>query len=155
MSAAPFDVSVIKERLRTLVPALRSVEGAADYAAVRSLQDYPAPCAYVVLAGETGAPNPPGNGIRGQQAKVSQMVAATFGVVLVARNYREQRGDQLTDEFQTLLAATRGAVIGFVPDVPGGRACQFVQGDLQDYDASTALWVDVFQTQHSIGSATL
>jgi hypothetical protein len=152
VSAAPFDTKVIQQRLRDKVPALRSVQGAADYAAITSLRDFAPPCAYVVLAGEKGTPTEPGYAPRGQVAQVDQMVQVAFGVVLVVRNYREQRGAQLADELSQMLAATRGALMGYVPDIAGSRACQFVQGDMHDYDASTALWVDVFQTQHSIGS---
>ena len=28
------------------------------------------------------------------------------------------------------------------------RACQLLGGNLEDYDASTALWIDAYQTQH-------
>lgn len=152
MSAAPFDVSLIQARLSTSVQSLRSVGLAADYAAVRNLGDFPAPCAYVVLASERGITHPPGHSPRGQQVKVRQIVRVTFGVVLAVRNYREQRGEQLADELTTMLGATRQALMGFVPDLDGARPCEFVAGDLQDYDASTALWVDVYQTQHSIGN---
>lgn len=152
MSAAPFDVSLIAARLRAQVAALRQVGLAADYAAVRSLADFPTPCAFVVLANERGILKPTGHAPRGQQIKVRQIAIATFGVVLAVRNYREQRGEQLADELTTILEATRTALIGFVPDLDGARPCEFVAGDLQDYDASTALWVDVYQTQHSIGN---
>lgn len=152
MSAAPFDVSLIADRLRSQVSALRSVGFAADYAAVNRLQDFTAPCAYVVLANERGMPQPIGHAPRGQQVKARQMVRVTFGVVLVVRNYRDQRGEEIKDELKTLLEATRTAVMGYVPDTDGARPCEFVAGDLQDYDASTALWVDVYQTQHSIGN---
>lgn len=152
MSAAPFDVGLIQARLSAQVPTLRTVGMAADYAAVRSLADFATPCAYIVLANERGIPHPPGHSPRGQQVKLRQIARATFGVVLAVRNYREQRGEQLVDELAAMLGATRLALIGFVPDLDGARPCEFVAGDLQDYDASTALWVDVYQTQHSIGN---
>ena len=152
MSAAPFDVSVIKARLLAQVSTLRTVGLSGDFAAVRSLADFPAPCAYVVLASERGIVKPTGHAPRGQQIKVRQVALVTFGVVLAVRNYREQRGEQLVDELATMLGATREALIGFVPDLDGARPCEFVAGDIQDYDASTALWVDVYQTQHSIGN---
>lgn len=152
MSAAPFDVDPIRVRLRALVPALRQVSGSADYNAVRKLQDFPAPCAFVVLAREKGIPKPPGHAPRGQQVAVQQAAIVTFAVITAVRNYREQRGEQIEDELSAILAAQRGALIGYVPDVPGARAIQWLQGDLTDYDASTALWTEVYQTQHFIGS---
>lgn len=152
MSTAPFDVRLIQERLRIALPQLRSVQGAADYAAITALREFPVPCAYVVMAKEKGAQNPPGNAVRGQVMPVSQVVNAVFGVVLVVRNYREQRGAQVADELNTLIGGARAALIGYVPEVDGARACQFLEGDLLDYDASTALWADSYLTQHSIRS---
>ena len=152
MSTEPFDLRPIQERLRTTVPSLRSVQGAADYAAITGLRDFPVPCAYVVLAKEQGAPQPPGNAVRGQVMPVSQSVEVAFGVVLVVRNYREQRGDQVADELRQYIGLVRQALIGYVPDVQGARACQFIQGELLDYDASMALWVESYKTQHSIRS---
>jgi hypothetical protein len=152
MSAAPFDVSSIVARLRSCVPKLIDVGMAADYAAVQSLQDFRPPCAYVILASEQGALQPQGHAPRGQQVRGRQIVQVTFGVVLAVRNYREQKGAQVNDELREMLAATREALMGFVPDAEGARAIQFVRGDLMDYNAGTAIWADVYQTQHSIGN---
>lgn len=153
MNTAPFDTRAITERLQSQVTGLRQVAGAADYASIRSLADYPAPCAYVLLAREQDAePHPPGHGERGSQVNTVQRLIVTFGVVLVVRNYREQRGSQLAGELDTFLGNCRNALLGFVPDVPGARPCRFRQGDLTEYDASTVLWTDVWQTQHTIGA---
>lgn len=154
MSAAPFDVRGIQARLKEQAKALRLVQGSADYMAIRSLQDFPAPCAYVVLAREKGIPNPPGHAMPGQQAAVRQVMVVTFAVVVAVRNYRDARGSAVADDLTAVLNATRGALIGWVPPgLKGARACQLLQGDIQDYDAATVLWADVYQTQHSIGGA--
>lgn len=150
MSAAPFDVQPVIERLRERVKALRQVAGSADYANVKSLADFPAPCAYVVLAKESPDLTTTGNAPRGQQIRVSQIVQVTFGVVVVVRNYREQRGDQVKEELKAMLGACRGTLLGWVPDVAGARPCQLARGDLNDYNAGTALWTDVWRTQHTI-----
>ncbi|GGK08594.1 phage tail terminator protein [Luteimonas terricola] len=154
MNLQPYNTRLIQEQLRAEVPKLRLVGGRADYAAARSLKDYQAPCAYVVLAREKGAkpPAPAGLPKPGARLPVRQVVSVTFGVVVVVRNYREQHGDQLSDELLEILGAVRGALCGFVPDVLGTAPCQWIQGDIQDYSDSTALWVDVYQTQHLIGS---
>ena len=152
MSNAPFDVGVIVARLESAVPALRAVGRAADYAAIRALPDFPAPCAYVILAAERAVSKPTGHAPRGQQISVRQVLEVNFGVALAVRNLREQQGEQVADELATFLAATRGALMGYVPDLDGARPCEFVGGDLQDYGAGTALWVDVYSTQHSIGN---
>lgn len=154
MSAVPFDVRLIQARLQEQVPRLRLVGLGADYAAVAGLPDFPVPCSYVLLAAERGQPQPSGHAPPGQAVVMRQMTGAMFGVATAVRNYREQRGEQLADDLRTVVGEVRAALLGFVPPVRGARAIEFVSGELKDYDASTALWVDVFQTQHFIGNTT-
>lgn len=150
MSAAPFPVAVIVDRIKAAVPTLRKVGRAADYASVRSLGDFPVPCAYILLAREKGDTSKSGVSLPGQQTRLAQVMSVSFGVVLAVRNYREQAGAQLADELESCLGAVRNALLGWTPDVPGGRACQLLQGDLTQYDQATALWTDVWRTQHII-----
>jgi hypothetical protein len=152
MSATPFNVQPIIDRLHDQVPGLRHVAGAADFAAVTRLADFPAPCAYVLLAREqVDAPPKPGHAEHGQQIPLQQRAQVSFGVVVVARNYRAGRGAQVADELSAVLGQVRSALLGYVPDVAGARPCHLQRGDLTRYDASTALWTDVYQTQHFIG----
>lgn len=153
MSAAPFDVRQVQERLRERVNRLRLVGLAGDYGSVKQLSDFPTPAAYVVLANERATSNPAGHAPPGQQIKARQIVVAQFGVVLALRNYREQRGEQLADEAKEILGAVRTAILGWVPNLPGARACELVAGKVEDYDASTLLWADLYKTQHSIGNS--
>lgn len=153
MNAAPFDTQLIIERLRLHVTALRDVFGAADFAAVKNLADFPAPCAYVLMARDKAAEaHVPGHGERGTQVRATQRLVVNFGVILAVRNYRAQRGQPAADDLKAILGPARDALLGYVPDVPGARPCQLVQGDLSDYDASTVLWTDVWQTQQTIGA---
>ena len=152
MSALPLNVAPIADRLKQGVPALRLVGLLAEYASIRTLSDFPAPCGYVVLAGDAGTKNQPGHAPRGQVAKVGQVLTDTFAVIIATRNYREQQSGQLVDELRTLVGASRNALLGFVPDEPGARAIEFVRGALLEYDAGVAVWQDLYQTQHSIGS---
>lgn len=149
MSTTPFDVELVRARLRERVPAptLRKVEGAADYAAVAALKDFPTPCCYVLLAREQPMQTKSGISMPGQQTKLAQLVEVTFAVVTACRNYREQRGAQVIDELRVLLGKIRAPLLGWTPPVNGGRACQLVEGYLEDYDNATALWIDVWQTQ--------
>lgn len=153
MNAAPFDVRPLIERLRAAVPALRQVAGAADLAAVTQLADFPAPCAYVLLAREQAEERATGITQRGQQQRLLQGARVSFAVVVAVRNYREQRGAQVAPELQSILGAIRAALIGYAPDVDGARPCQLKQGELTRYDAATALWTDVYQTHHTIGAS--
>lgn len=152
MSFAPFNVQPVADRLRTLVPELRLVGLAADYAAVKNLRDFNPPSAYVVLAQEKFDDNPTGHGRRGEQINTSQRGIVAIGVIVAGRNYREQNGAQLSDAMNALLGSVRAVLGGWVPDVPGARALQLQRGDLLQYDDSTALWCDVWKTQTLIGA---
>lgn len=163
MSFGPFDVRLVVDRLRVLElgnpdasgdpdAQLRKIGMAADYAAMKNLRDFPAPCVYVLLAREQFDPRPPTFGQRGEQVPGVQSGTVQIGVVLAARNYRMEGGDQLSDEFQALLAAVRSRLMGWVPDCPGAKPLQLVQGDLLQYDNATALWCDVWMTKTNIGA---
>lgn len=148
---APFDVGLVVQRLKDQADILQLVGNAADYGSVRNLADFRPPCAYVVLATERGDAAANGASSPGAQSGIKQRVAAQFGVVVAARNYRTGVGGAAADDLRPLLAAVRGALVGWTPETPGGRPCQFLRGDLTQYDGATALWTDVFQTQHFIG----
>lgn len=145
MSYAPFDVQPVIARLAAEVPALLAVGGAADYAAVKGLNDFRPPCAFVLLAREKAQPH------AGQS---TQRVLITFGVAVAVRNFRvADRGAAAASDLSTQLAAIRGALIGWTPEAasPDRRGIQFIQGDLTNYDAGTLLWTDVYQTFHFSG----
>lgn len=151
MNAQPFDVGLIVARLTMPLPgALRFVGGSADYASVNALGDFPAPCAYVLLARETGIDVKSGQSLPGVQTPIAQMMAVTFGVVMAFRNYRQLGGAELRDELRDQVGAVRGRLLGWTPPVPAGRGCEIVQGDLIAYDAGVAVWTDVWRTQHAI-----
>lgn len=152
MSAKPFDTRLVIARMQPLVAtnALRKIGTRGDYANVRSLQDFPAPCAYVMLARERGQTTKTGASFPGRQSKLAQLMNANFGVVMAFRNHRGLEGDELRDELSDQIGEVRERILGWTPEVAGGRACQLVQGDLTDYDHATAIWTDVWNTQHII-----
>lgn len=136
----PFDTSLVQARLKAEVTALREVEGAAEYAAVKALRDFPAPCAYVLFASESGSGGPRGGRATG--------VSAEFGVALAVSNFRDRRGEQLQPELRTLLGLVRAALIGWTPAVPGVSAIAWRGGAVMDYDDATLLWVDAYECAH-------
>lgn len=150
MSAGPFDTGLVETRLRERATGLRLVGGSADYRSVKQLQDFPAPCGYVVLAREKAVKTKTGISLPGKQTELAQQVVATIAVILAVRNYRQLEGDDLRNELRDQLDQIRNPLLGWTPPVSGGRAFQLVTGDLSDYDASTALWTDIYQTEHII-----
>lgn len=153
MSAQPFDVGPIITRLRTRAisaTGLRVVEGRGAYAQLRSLQDFPAPCAYVLLAAETAIRTDASQALPGQQTDIGQTVRVGIGIVMAFRNHRGLAADELRDELNAQVGAVRNHLLGWTPQVAGGQQLQLLGGDLEDYDASVALWTDRWQTQHFI-----
>lgn len=153
MSAQPFDVGLVIERLRQRAitkDGLRLVEGRGEYAQIRALNDFPAPCAYVLLAKETARPTDVGAAMPGQQVSVGQFVQVGIGIALAFRNHRGLAGDELRDELNLQVGKVRNYLLGWTPDVPGALPLQLIGGDLEDYDASVALWTDRYLTQHFI-----
>jgi len=144
-SSAPFDTGLVIDRLATagdVLSELREIKGVAGYSAVKSLRDFPAPAAYVLLASERGTPGP--------GASTRQKADVVVGIALAVRNWRDAAEER--EELNRFLGALRERLIGWVPDLPGARGFEFIQGDLMDYDDSTLLWVEVYGTQHFIGA---
>lgn len=145
MSARPFDIDQVIARIKECVPKFNSVEGAAEYSAIRELKDFRAPCAYVLLAQEKND----GENIKAPNAV--QRALVTFGVVIIVKNYRDQRkGNEANEALRPLVGSVREALKGWQPELPGSRPCSWLQGDVADYDNTNLLWIDVFQTQHFI-----
>ncbi|MBI1626920.1 phage tail terminator protein [Comamonas suwonensis] len=142
MNFEPFDTSLVVERLKALVPDLREVGGAADYAAVQELRGFQTPSAFVIFASESGNAGPGPRGARVQPA------VSRFGLALAVRNYRPGAGDQLGDELRKVLGLTRSALIGWVPPTPGATALAWEAGEVMDYDHSTVLYVESYQLTH-------
>lgn len=140
--STPFSPALIIARLKDQVTNVKLVGTAANYAAIKGLRDFPVPSVFVLRPRESGDPHGAGR----QRAQV------VIGVAIVGRNYRDGAGAAATDDLDLLIKQVRDALIGWQPPVQGGRPIQWAQGDLLDYDDSTAVWMEVFQTQHFIGT---
>ena len=142
MSFAPFDTSLIVERLVTQLPALHFVGGAADYAAVKELRGFRTPSAYVIFAEENNTGKVPTSiGVCAQESLVE------FGVVLALRHRRETRGEQMQDDMRALVGQVRAALIGHKPRKDIG-AIGWQSGKVLDYDAGVLLFADVYELRH-------
>lgn len=138
----PFSPALVIERLKASLTTCKLVGTAANYAAVKGLRDFPVPSVFVLRPRESGEPHGGGR----QRAEV------LVGIAIVGRNYRDGAGAAATDDLDVLIGQVRDALMGWTPAVPGARPFQWAQGDLLDYDDSTAVWMEVFQTQHFIGT---
>jgi hypothetical protein len=143
VSSTPFPIAQVIERIKAQVPDLQKVEGAAEYAAITDLKDFRPPCAFAILVRERAD--------AAQVAAGRQRALVNFGVVIVVKNYRDIRGQQTGEAAGPLIGLVRDALIGWMPDIQGARPCKWLQGDVLDYDKSTLLWSEVFETQMFIG----
>lgn len=152
MSAKPFDVGPVIKRLReraVFAGALRLVEGRGAYAQLKNINDFPVPCAYVMLAIERGVQTKTGMSIPGQQHKLSQQMLVGIGVVLAFRNHRGLESDELRDELREQVGRVRNQLLGWTP--PGAAAqLQLEGGDLEDHSTDVAVWADRYTTHHFI-----
>lgn len=144
MSANPFGMQQVIDRIKSQVSALQLVEGAAEYAAISNIKDFRTPCAYALLVSERGD----GKGSEGAQQRAN----VVFGVVIADRNYRDTRGHETMQQASPIIGLVRSALIGWMPVEQGARKVTWVQGDVLDWDDNTLVWADVFTTQHFIGA---
>ena len=136
----PLDTSIIEARLKAEVPALDTVAGMVEYSQIKDLSGFRPGSAYVLLASER---NPAAGTPQPRKATPAQ---ATFGVVVVAQNYRDQLGKAALDDISGIVGAVREALNGWMPE--GWTPIVWLQGDAAQSDASRAVWIDAFTTTH-------
>lgn len=145
----PLNLQPVTNRLKDVLGAnIKDIGSAADYASIKELRGFVTPSAYVVLADEQPLPTQldrPG------RKRKRQKVVATFGVILAVRNYRTQNGEAALAEASPLIGQVRNALIGWTHDPVQMAELKWERGGVLDYDASTLLWLDVYNTIHSIG----
>lgn len=109
----PLSAQPIVERLRSAVPALRAVGGAADFEAVRERGATVTPAAWCLL----GAGSPQKALLSSRT--VTQSTGETFGVIVAQRDHRYEEAGASEDAI-AVIRQVRRAVIGWThPDAPG------------------------------------
>ncbi len=103
-------MDAIATRLRETVPALRTVAGAGEYAA---LKEIPArekmPAAFVLPMDDSGQPN------RMASQVLRQQVDRRISVVLLTRNASDTRGEKAAELLEPTVALIRAALVGWTP----------------------------------------
>lgn len=125
--------------LRAEVPTLKRVGTVGGLAQAQSGLDRNAlPAGYLHLVGDRAAANALVNA-------VSQTVTRTIGLALCVPALGQARTEDLADDLEPLLAATRGALLGFYTadllsplELVGGRLVLVAKG--------LAWWVDEYRT---------
>lgn len=139
-----FDAELIVKRLQEPQFGFEVVGNAADYASIKSLSGMRVGSAYVVLVGER---NPAGEQ---NQPRMKASAVVTLGIIVTARNYRDQGGAEAVTDLKPMVGSLRKALIGWPP--AGASPLQWQRGDVMEYDEGRILWCDVFSTAHILGA---
>lgn len=116
-------VAEVRARLEAL-GKFRIVDGAAAWASL-SGEPKATPAAYVIVEEESSDEN------QRMTGPVLQRCEIDIAVVIVARNVSDNTGAAAAEDIETLKAAVRGALIGFVPAVSqDGTPITHVSGNL-------------------------
>lgn len=127
------------ERIRREVAALRFVAGAADLAGLSAEKLKAAPMGWVVPLSETASNNELNSGA------ISQRLTKSIGVVIVARNVRDARGEAARKDLEYLRDGVRKALIGWAPDINHDPII-YSRGRLLSMGDGAVWWQDEYQT---------
>src|SRR5262245_21369345 len=134
MAIALFDPQLVIARLATQVTALKSVAGAADYAAANP--DLKAkPAAWVVELANLPARNELAT------VAVSQRNEIRFGVIIAAQNLRDPRGEHAAADVKALREAIAAALIAWQPG-SDYDVCEYAGGRILALEDSILWWQD-------------
>lgn len=130
-------------RLQAQVPALKTVAGAAEFAALKNPPPKERqPAAYVIPIADQAGTNKLVNGVR-------QQVTTRFGVVLALGNLGDARGEAASKAIETTRAAVRAALLGWSPTADDDPIA-FAQGRMIGLADGVVWWQDEFITGNSI-----
>ena len=141
-----FDPQLAIARLIAEAPVLKSVKGAADFAAAGMDGVKQLPAAFVIPLAESAGEQ--------QHATMStqQGMRSTFGVILAAQNLRDARGDKALASIIELRRAVFAALYGWQP-AEDFDPCEYSGGRILQLDNQVLWWQDDFVTQSIIRSA--
>lgn len=141
MSLAPLDIGQVVAHLRSSVPALREVFGAAEFAAAVEANTAQTPAAFVVLESETFE-----SGDYSEHGRIR--IDSTVTVIVAVRNYAADMGATHGEAAAPVITAVRAALTGFTPTPVAGVRMQAMQpsgrAQLIRYDQAVLWWAEKF-----------
>jgi len=116
---------------------LKTVGGAADFAAAEQSLRNKTPAAYVVPLTETARPNSSATLV------VRQQVTQQFGVIFALSNLRDNRGEKALEDLHQVRQQVFEKLLGWAP--PGEQSLmEFGGGRLLEMDNQVVWWQDEF-----------
>lgn len=138
MAVELFDPQLIITRLKSQVPALKVVAGAADFAAAAP-EARILPAAWVIELANRPQPNSLAS------MAVSQANEIRFGVILAVQNLRDATGEKAHTDMRTLRQSVMTALLGWEPD-PDYDVLEYGGGRLIQLDNLVLWWQDEYIT---------
>jgi hypothetical protein len=141
MKTATLNLAPIIQRLTEKVTA-NQIGGAARYA-VTTTDTKAVPALFVIPLADSAGANKWANG-------VAQKVKSTFGVVIGARNLKDEKGAAAQSALGGLREAVLASLLGWCPD-GCSMAITYNSGRLIDFTDGIVWWQDDFDTAYEIG----
>jgi hypothetical protein len=128
----------IRAHLQSACPALRQVQGAAEFRAVKAAPPaHLMPAAWVVPIAEDARPSEAANALR-------QVQTTVFGVLLAVGDRADRRGEAAGDDLDAVKAALHAALIGWTPPGASGPV-EYVGGDVLEVETAALWWLAKYQ----------
>lgn len=137
-------ISEVIAHLKTAVPALVKVSGAADFAAAGADLKNSLPAAYVLPLAEKADASPLADA-------VLQRVGSRFGVVVAVSNLRDPRGENAHGALEPLRQAVIAALLGWPPS-DAHEPVEFAAGRILSFTDGVLWWQDEFTTAYLLRS---
>lgn len=152
-------MAAIEARLRDQVPALRTIGGAGDLAALEKSGLPPReklPAAYVQPMEDEGGPNRMATGV------IRQDITRRVAIVLLTTDARDARGELAAEGLEPLYLAVRTALVGWTPPVPAPPASgvrlldpqpmEFRTGSMMEIKAGNLWWGEEYSSRCILSS---
>lgn len=144
-SAMPFDLGLVIEQLKPLMPeTISHIGSTAEFSSIAALSQpgLPTPAVFVVPNSETGHQD----GIA-----VRQTVTVSFSVIIVVQSYHYDSHNPQLPISSPVIGAIRQRLMGWRPPIQGARETHFVQGQILQYSQSYLAWIETYQTKVIMG----
>lgn len=133
----------IEARLEAEVAALKLVDGAAAFMALRTNPPKSKqPAAYVFPVADKAGPN-------ALAMAVDQEVTERYAVALALGNFKDRRGETATQQMETIRDSVRDALLGWVPEA-GKEGCLYAGGRVLDMRDGVVWWQLEFTATYHI-----
>lgn len=125
--------------IKTCVPALKLVGGAADFQVASEAKPTVTPACFVILLEDYPGPS--------NTTSLIQRVEVSVGIVLVVRNVTDNKGAAALQDLEVLRSAVKQVLLGWEPD-QGYDPYERGPGRLMAFRDGHMWWMDIYKTAY-------